>query len=415
MTQLWIAERFISKEDNRPLEETAKEVLNDLISKKLLVAHKMRLDQVRTCVVNDDIRNFCRQKAKEESLFTVVESEFNAKQSFYRLCFHSDPSEFLSQAHESSSVRSFLCLVKDDPINLDPKHSSTILNAFKPLRILKCESTRFDQLPKNFTSLKLLKHMTLWIDKLDVLPEEVSKLSNLQTLIIKTESKSITVKANIWKMMQLRHLKAKVSFVLDDKKWKEGNATNLQTISRLSSKSSSPALSEKAPKLKSLGIQGELTILFLETMSLESFKDLEKLKLVNYKPYGTPPALDRLPSGDRFPRNLKCLTLSNTKLLWNRHIARLAEIDTLEVLKLKDNAFKGASWKAGANVFENLKFLLIKSSDLVTWDASTTNFPLLECLVIKNCKLFQNVPDGLAKQVKKLQINNAKSRNSKLK
>lgn len=407
LTELWIAERFISQKDNETLEETATQLLNELINKNLLVAHEMRLDQVKTCRVDDRIRKFCKQKAIEENLFTVIESDIYAQGSFYRLSFHSDPSKFLSETKKSpNNVRSFLCLAKvldpinNRPINLHPQYSSTIPDAFKPLRILKCESTKFDELPKKLTRLKLLKHITMWIDDLRALPKEMSKLSNLQTLIIKTRSTSIKVEANIWRMEQLRHLKAKALLVLDDGKWRAGKAMNLQTISMLSSNSCTKELSKKAPKLKSLGIQGELDAEFLEKLGLENFVHLEKLKLVYYKRYEEPVDMKRFPSGDRFPVKLNSLTLSNTKLIWSRHMENVAKIDTLKVLKLKDNAFKGASWNADSYKFANLKLLLINQTDLVTWDAEADIFPLLDCIVIKNCKGLKSVPDSLAKKIK---------------
>lgn len=412
LTELWIAERFILQKDNETLEETAMQLLNELIDKNLLVAHEMRLDQVKTCRVDENIRTFCKQKAIEENLFTVIESDIYAQRSFYRLSFHSDPTNFLSETKRSpNNVRSFLCLDKvqnpiNHPINLHPECSSTIPDAFKPLRILKCESTKFEELPKKLTSLKLLKHITMWIDNLKVLPKELSKLSYLQTLIVKTMHRSIRVEANIWRMEQLRHLKSKAILDLDDGKWKAGKATNLQTISRLSSKSCKEDLSKKAPNLKSLGIQGIVDAEFLEKLGLEKFDHLEKLKLVHYTQYGKLVDMKRFPCRDRFPGTLNSLTLSNTNLIWDLHMENVAKISTLKVLKLKDNAFKGASWvptNGRSYNFPNLKLLLIDNTDLVTWGLTTREFPLLDCIVIKNCKGLKSVPDSLAKKVIKFE------------
>lgn len=394
LTQLWIAESFIHPPHGRTSEELADEVLEHLINQQMLRAEKMRLDQVKTCKVDDSFRKFCKEKAEELNLFTVIKPPVHEGQNLYRLCFHSDPSDFLSEQPRPNrpNVRSFLCLL-EEPLRLDPKNMSTIPNAFKPLRVLSCESTKLDKLP-DIQKLILLKHVTLFIDKLDFLPTEISHLLNLQTLIVNTTSDYIRVKANIWKMMQLRHLKTKVFFILDDKKWNRRAARSLQTLSRLSPESCTEHLHEKAPNMRKLGIRGKLEGLF-ERFSLVNFTHLENLTLENYSSYGAAYCvpLNRLPDLQAFPLNLKKLSLSKTYLIWDRHMLILADIHTLEVLKVKDHAFKGANWNVN-RAFQNLRYLLIENTDLNNWTVPADHFPKLKCLEIKKCRL-EKLPDRL--------------------
>lgn len=411
LTQLWIEEGFV-RPNGRSLEESAEKILEGLINMNLLMVTRKNLDQVKTCGVHDLIREFCKAKAAEESLFRVIKesrqgetrAQVSEVQKFRRLCLHSDPSRFLcAEANDDSSVRSFLCFL-EEPIGVDPIHISTI--PFNVLRVLNCKSMKLGQFPK-VSSLILLKHITLFIDNLDVLPEQISQLLNLRTLIVDTSSRSITVKANIWKMIQLRRLKTKAPIFLDDKYWTGKTSENLQTISRLSPGSCKETLLKRAPNLKTLGIQGEVANLF-DNFSLKKLHLLRKLKLVNEVLSETAITLQLLPRPDCFPSNLVSLTLSNTCLTWVDHMPMFATMKALTVLKLRDNAFKGIKWNAEGNGFEKLQFLLIEDADLVIWNASDAHFGSLRWLVLKKCEALREIPKSLATHLEKLEIEHVK-------
>ncbi|KAL8557374.1 hypothetical protein ACS0TY_004710 [Phlomoides rotata] len=206
------------------------------------------------------------------------------------------------------------------------------------------------------------------------------------------------MKENIWKMYRLRHLNTKAAIVLD-KEWDGEAGENLQTLSRLSPESCTVNMSKRARNLKTLGIRGKLATQ-LNTMALQELSRLEKLKLMNDIQYesASEDRLVLLPQPSNFPPNLKRLTLSNTSLDW-KNMSTLAKIDTLEVLKLKNNAFTGISWNADGDVFHSLQFLLIVNADLVLWEASTNNLPSLRSLVLKNCEKLQQIPGGLGKNL----------------
>ncbi|KAK6123244.1 hypothetical protein DH2020_043001 [Rehmannia glutinosa] len=249
-------------------------------------------------------------------------------------------------------MRPFLCF-HNEPVILNPKYTLAIPDGFKLLRVLESKSIKFHQFPKGITKLIHLRYITLSGDNLRVLPEAISELWNLQTIIIDTKSRQITVKANIWRMIQLRHLKT------------------------------------TARNIKTLGIFGKLASLLDANKSLRKLHLLENLKLVNDLIYESASEyrLNGLPQPNYFPPNLKRLTLSATFLDWN-HMSTLAKIGTLEVLKLKDNAFTG---KFG---------MLLETAFL----ASTDYFPRLRCLVLKNCGKLKEIPVGLAKNLQELDI-----------
>ena len=92
-----------------------------------------------------------------------------------------------------------------------------------------------------------------------------------------------------------------------------------------------------------------------------------------------------------FPTKLKKLTLSKLGLPWTA-ISTIGELLDLEVLKLREGAFRGQRWDVGDDEFLELKFLELSNMDVVLWKASYKPFPKLEQLVIENCSELEEIP-----------------------
>ncbi|KAK4371102.1 hypothetical protein RND71_010577 [Anisodus tanguticus] len=97
----------------------------------------------------------------------------------------------------------------------------------------------------------------------------------------------------------------------------------------------------------------------------------------------------------RLVRTVKKLSLANTRFSWSE-ANRLAQLESLEVLKLKENAFVGESWEPETGGFSTLQVLWIERSELESWEASSLNFPILRHLVLISCDKLKAVPLGLA-------------------
>ncbi|KAH6799696.1 hypothetical protein C2S51_036180, partial [Perilla frutescens var. frutescens] len=406
LSGLWISEGFIQPREGRSLEETAEENMNELIQRNLLAVGKTNhAGRIKTCRVHNLVRDFCITESKEQNLFQEI-TNYNTEEALERsrrLCFNLDISNFLSGRPNSPHVRSFLHF-EDQPLE-KPEYILAILDGFPKLRILEFKSIKLHQFPSKFMKLIHLRRLTLHIDySLKILPEAISGLWNLQTLVVETWSHSIKMEANIWKMLQLRHIQTNAALVLESE-WEGEAGENLQTLNRLSPASCTEAVSRRAKNLKTLGIYGRLADAF-GTRFLEKLHHLEKLKLVNTLIHqGATPEdrLHTLPQPDCFPPNLKRLTLRNTFLDW-QHMSTLAMIGSLEVLKLKDNAFVGPSWKVHGYNFPNLQLLLIVNTNLVLWEASVESFPSLRYLVVEDCENLMEIPECVGTNLEKLGI-----------
>ncbi|KAI3454407.1 hypothetical protein Pfo_011070 [Paulownia fortunei] len=407
LTLLWIAEGFIQPKRGQSLEETAEENLKDLINRNLVMVDEVRLDgKVKTCRIHDMVRDFCIAVAgRNENLFQEIrkynEGIFEpALQKHRRLCIHSNVWDFFSSEPYVPRVRSFLCFSKDELILL-PEDISKIPGAFELLRVLDLKSIRFTRFPLELTQLIHLRYIALSSD-FKVLPEAVSSLWNTQTLIIHTSSRTLVVKADIWKMIQLRHVKTNASMILLKKPANNGGK-NLQTLANISPESCTIDVFDQTPYLKKLGIRGRLATLLdgkvgsRKLDSLGKLRDLENLKLLNDVYTITPSEgrLPRLPLSDEFPPKLRSLTLSGTYLNWEQMYV-LGMLGNLEVLKLKENAFVGECWEVMDGGFRFLEVLQIGYTNLVSWKASGHNFPSLRCLMLRNCEELEALPEGLA-------------------
>ncbi|XP_047941182.1 putative late blight resistance protein homolog R1A-10 [Salvia hispanica] len=404
LTRLWIAEGFIQQKRGRSLEEVAEDNLDDLVARNLVMAEKTKANgDIKTCRVHDMIREFCQNEAAfaNKNLFQevkktrqgVFEPAISEIVKRRRLCIHSHVAEFFRKTPKGKGVRSFVCFSKET-IGLPAEHTGSIPEAFDLLRVVDVTPIKFTKFPPKLTKLIHLRYIALSGNEFKALPESVSKLWNLQTVKIDTLLREFEVKVDISKMLQLRHLKTKAAIKL--KEVKGGGGENLQTLSRLSAESCKEELFNRAKNLKNLGIRGDLTNL-VEASYLGKLEHLEKLKLVHdLLPSASDDALHRVPHQQSFPPNLRILTLSSTHLPWTQ-MSTLGSLHTLQVLKLKETAFKGALWEAQGGGFLNLETLHISRSDLQTWTASGDPFPKLKNLILKNCEKLQEIPSAVAK------------------
>ncbi|KAL8478609.1 hypothetical protein ACS0TY_030478 [Phlomoides rotata] len=403
LTRLWIAEGFIQRRPGKSLEEVAQENLVDLVARNLVMVDKTNArGEVKACRVHDMIHEFCRSQSAfaKQNIFQEVkkskERDFDPPlyeiSNSRRLCIHSYVVDFLRKKPKGPYVRSFLCFSKEAVV-LQPDYNSSIPDAFSLVRVLDVNPIKFSKFPAKITQLIHLSYIALSGDEFKALPDPVSKLWNLQTIKIDTLSRTFDVKADIWKMMHLRHFKTKAAIVLVNKEGRGKGGENLQTLSRLSADSCTEDVFNRAPNLKNLGIRGNLSKLS-DTTCLAKLDLLQKLKLV-YDIFPDPISqngLRALPSPEKFPANLTTLTLSSTYLEW-KHMATLGQLRSLEVVKLKEYAFMGKHWEAVDGGFPCLEVLHIALTDLVFWTASGSDpFPRLKCLQLNNCEKLEDVP-----------------------
>ncbi|KAA8529825.1 hypothetical protein F0562_034359 [Nyssa sinensis] len=394
------------------LEDRAEENLEDLVDRNLiLVATRRSNGRIKTCRIHDMLHDLCLREAAEENFFQRIKdpspSSTSPLDSYRRLCVHSQVLRYISSKPSGEHVRSFLCFALEET-NLAREHLSFIPQGFKLLRVLDIRGINFCGFPTEIIQLVHLRYIAIF-GNFKVVPEKISDLWNLQTIIVHTKSRTLDIKADIWKMLQLRHLYTNVSNQLcgPPAKARKNNedpfvGKNLQTISTTLPESCTENVLARTPNLKKLGIRGRLATVVDKKGGSSMFDNLAKLdrlatlKLLN-DTYPNPPfeaKLTGLPQWYKFPPNLKKLTLSDTFLDWE-HMSTLGRLPNLEVLKLKEYAFRGPQWETIDGGFQLLKILKLGRTDLEHWEASGNHFPRLQCVVLEHCEKLQAIPSGL--------------------
>lgn len=409
LTRLWIAEGLVQDIEGLSLEGIADYNLYDLVNRNLVVVGKIYPNgQIKTCRLHKVIYGFCKYKAAEQDFYHEIKiSKGGALDrprpltpNHRRLCIDSCLSDFLSSGPEGRCVRSILCLNKSEEV-LPPDSGSNIHKSFKLLKVFECKRIKFAKFPTKLSKLMNLRYISLSCDDLDVIPEAISRLCYLETLVVDTQSASLKLKANIWRMPQLQHLVTKAAIVLAIRGRGEAGK-KLQTLTRLAPECCTEDVFRRAPSLNRVGIRGQLAAL-LAADSLSKMESLQRLKLVN-ESAAADSRLHHLLHRNFFPPNIRRLTLSATYLRWES-MSVLGKIDSLEILKLKNNAIMGESWKTDADGFRSLVFLWIGTTDLVSWEASSADcFPLLKCIVLNNCEQLHQIPSTLAKTLDTLDV-----------
>ncbi|KAL2544906.1 putative late blight resistance protein-like protein R1B-13 [Forsythia ovata] len=320
-----------------------------------------------------------KNQAAEENFFQEIKrfdqvtysSSNPALEMYRRLCIHSRVLNYISSKPFGPRVRTFLCFSSEETI-LQAEHISSIPGAFRLLRVLDAKPISFTRFPTDLAQLVHLRYLVL-SSNVKILPAAISSLWNMQTLIVETSSRTLEIKGDIWKMIQLRHLKTNASTSLPgplakSRKNKDDSLinANLRTVSTIAPECCREDVFARAPNLKKLGIRGRLAKL-LDTKGASSLFDslgkldyLENLKLLN-DVFPLPPSegkLPTLPQRYKFPPKLKKLTLAGTLLDW-KHMTTLGMLESLEILKLKDSAFKGEWWQPEDGGFRALKVLHI--------------------------------------------------------
>ncbi|CAL5430489.1 unnamed protein product [Camellia sinensis] len=437
---LLIAEGFIQKIGEKSLEDVAEEYLMDLIARSLVLVTRRAYDGgIKECSIHDLLRDFCLRKSEEEYFLQRIRTKkpaFNylsktpqskhfSDMSQLSICDSVNLSDVTSVITSAAKTRSFLyfrsgCTPWNSaffPPNFSPPW-------FKLLKVLDMGSVDFTTYPGEIEQLILLRYLALSLVSLypqTYLPDSISNLWNLETLILSTHilvpcanqlmnlsltrqqmhkflgtHSSVTLPYGIRNMVKLRHIRLtgeginkigmqyphdKYPFLLD----------NLQTLSWVDPWSCRDLLFG-TPNIRKLGFRGQLIDGgCLSFPHLSFLNHLQELKLFNTGHNCSSNSLKSI----QFPPNLKKLTLKKTNLKWDAMSTLVKLLPNLEVLKLLLHACTGQHWETSDGEFPQLKLLKLESLEIMQWDVSSNHFPTLQRLQLVNCHGLKNIPSEI--------------------
>ncbi|KAG8388750.1 hypothetical protein BUALT_Bualt02G0157800 [Buddleja alternifolia] len=414
LIKLWIAEGFLKQSSDKSLEETAQVYLKALVDRNLIFVRQRKTNgKVKSYTIHDLLRDLCMKKACQENFLYVKNQQvLNLPQGtcLRRVSAHSSRQigDIYSSSNELETfARSFLYVGSG---SLDIIMFSLIFR-MRLLRILDVLGMNFDEFPEEILQLVNLRYLALSIH--EKLPSSISRLWNLQTLIVRSGTSNnlvINIPPEIWNMPQLRHIKFKGGYVLFDCEHKKFFFTQvkLQSLSTIMISKLSHRVFETIPNVKKLAII--CTYPFCRRIDLTCLEQLETLKCS--------PDWSLLSSSNTFlsllvlPASLKNLTLTRCPIPLGSYMNQvIGGLPNLETLKLSDcnfnlsdeYEFRSPTWEVTEGGFLQLKFLLLEKLNLVNWIADEAHFPRLEHLVIKRCYALREIPNGVG-DISTLQI-----------
>ncbi|KAL2553216.1 putative disease resistance RPP13-like protein 3 [Forsythia ovata] len=269
LIKLWVAEGFLKPITSKSLEEVGKEYLKDLIDRNLiLVRDRSFSNEIKTCSIHDLMRDLCTRKAQEEKFLHVLNQEFESSPEIIKnqrhLSIHRRMQYDVADINDST-VRSLLYFTN--------QQLSSIL-CFQLLRVLDACNITFNEFPIEIVKLVSLRYIALIYTGKSMLPASISKLCNLQTLIVfrrpwTDERRILYLPSEILKMPRLRHLLFEQGFLPYASGAQNGN---LQTLSGLIDFRCAKEVLQIIPNLKTLGIT-----YYYDSPTVWSFYCLENL------------------------------------------------------------------------------------------------------------------------------------------
>ncbi|XP_006367044.2 putative late blight resistance protein homolog R1B-23 [Solanum tuberosum] len=220
--QLWIAEGFIraSAGSRESLEEVAEHYLEDLINRNLIMARKKRFNgEVKACGIHDLLREFCLIEAEMTKFMHVVRTPFSPAQkpNFRRFSIQKrieDAYKLLPPVARSIYCFTYLDLPYEPRIKILPRlpiyrHDPIIhgfFSCFNHLRVLAIFPSSFSTFPLVIMKLFHLRYLQFRCFDNNI-PESISELLNLQTLICEGFPLEITLPRKIWMLKNLRYIR----------------------------------------------------------------------------------------------------------------------------------------------------------------------------------------------------------------
>ncbi|KAL8544363.1 hypothetical protein ACS0TY_004776 [Phlomoides rotata] len=408
LIRLWVAEGFLKHQNGcKSLEEEVEEYLGDLVKRSLVLITSRKSDgKIKSCSLHDLVRDMCIRKAQEEKFFLMDGRVLSENVQHRRQISISN-----SRLYEISgpTIHTVLCFQTTmDSFSLDS------LENLRLLRVLDIMRLELSFLPPQVFELFHLRYLALGGPT--SIPSIISKLQNLQTLIIRprrragfiSESLATYLPPEIWRMPHLRVLVLIESYMLLDPVCPTHPLENLHTLSGVPSFVCSERILKMIPNLKKLGIfyyRNEKIQNLLH--NLVNLHQLEKLKITaSWRCY---PWQGQYPA---FPLALKKLSLVGGGLPW-KDMSFVGSLPNLQVLKLKSYACEGDTWETSEGEFPELKFLLIDESNLQYWITESNHFPRLECLALQRCQRLREIPDSIG-EIPTLKLIEVDSQNESL-
>ncbi|XP_073145115.1 putative late blight resistance protein homolog R1A-3 [Henckelia pumila] len=409
LTKLWVAEGFIKQDPSGSLEVAAERCLEELVKRGMVLVSKHNSQgKIKLCRVHDLLRDICVTQANKEKFLHVTEWYVNifpeGSFSQRRISIHrNNMSDYLFRSTPSIAFNRSLIFIGQNHT------SSSVFSNFKLLRVLDAIKVDFYLFPSEILQLSNLRYLALSMSSKRHIPASISKLWNLQTLIICQELDTLWFKdipMEIWKMQHLRHVEIANACFLDpvgaqfDIDEKLANLSFLHTLAGIMNLRFNENMWKRIRNVEKLVVSYVPSVFLGEGWAechFENMLNLHHLKTLKFRIYPSAFFISSFPALKlklAFPQTLKMLTLSGCAMAWH-DLTVVGSLPHLEVLKLRDHACWGPEWEPNEGEFCRLKHLVLEGTNLKHWKADNESFPHLERLILRMCYELVEIPCGM--------------------
>ncbi|KAH0469692.1 hypothetical protein IEQ34_001250 [Dendrobium chrysotoxum] len=207
---LWVAEGFVTEQQDSLMEDLAKQWFNELLNRNLLLPAD---DTGVVCQMHDLIRYLAIFYSKEETYFgnsNVRNSTRSVKLRRLSVANQEAAVEILDSVADQGALRTLHASFSD--LLLDDER----LRRLSHLRVLDISNTQIQVLPDSIGNLLHLRYLNLNDTNITTIPESIGQLTNLQFLNISTCKNLGQLPSRITLLHNLRRLdidKTPVSFI----------------------------------------------------------------------------------------------------------------------------------------------------------------------------------------------------------
>ncbi|KAK4707653.1 hypothetical protein R3W88_028578 [Solanum pinnatisectum] len=417
MKRLWITEDFVHHDNNRTLEESAEDQLEELIHRNMIQVVKRSIDgRVKTCRILGRMREFALRRLEGDHFTVILPSLKHTLPEkchcafLYGASYHGTSTSKFSRKY-FSGLYSFLAVEQN-------QHQAPLsLNDFRLLCVLELQGLCHELLPDAIGDLSLLRYLGLRSGKIKKLPVSLKKLRRLQTSDIRNTFIR-DLPDDLEGLQNLRHLFLEGSFTDKVVNLGDGIIEAFIDLQMLAGLKMTEAIAEGLINLRGMrklsigAVQGlHLVPLFkaVERMEfLRSFTMKGSFENQAYKlPFPQLYSLEKLCIGGPMMNDLldgvgklhfvKSLYLWDSKLtkdpLWS-----LQHLSNLIMLSLC-NSYDGKDIEFGHEGFPKLKKLsILHCQNLENWEEIPHGaMTKLETLNLGYCPSLVELPKGLEK------------------
>ncbi|XP_078153066.1 putative disease resistance protein At1g59780 [Carex rostrata] len=385
LTEIWVAEGFVTPKEGQTAEETADNYLEELVQRSLVcVSKRSILGTIKCCRVGRSIHKYAIEQSYKEK-FLAANKDLKEIKSMRRVAINQDNKKKNPILVLDRGVVSFLAF--------DIKKNNVKMSDM--LWVLELRNSAMPKAP--LISMSYLRYLGLRGSKITELPPTIMLMKFLQTLDVR-ETIIKTLPESLWTISTLLHVYASPSpeikgppstttisnlqilkTVAIPESWQKNFPWGLVNLRKLAISNmdnpESKAISNRGnPELKlnpywksisnlmshmvnllSMAITGD--IVPSELVDLRAFPNLETVRII--KLVGEWNCRKLIIDNVKFPTNLTKLTLTKSCLVEDP-MPRLERLGALKYLSLQDGAYTGNKMVCSANGFPQLQSLELK-------------------------------------------------------